>query len=462
MQKPPFKEIPNSWLRMLAAEEDTFSHQDALEFLKHHPLLLAITGKPVIDALGRGFEYSFPDTNIVPEAKERFEKIANQATVPVIRAFKLAFVYGAAGIGLVVNNEDPNKPIDTGWFSQQLENGYAISTFDSLITAGSFTANIDPNSVEFQKVLDFSVNGKKYHYSRCKVVFNPLEDPNYLQWESTAYGFVSASIIKRALPALQDYLLNKIAKRKLLKKVASFVHKQDAKSTVYDKITEYVAKIKRSKVEDLTSGEAVIIGTEESIESFNLSNHQQVMQFLSDDNMDDIANATGWQASYLKHAMLSTGMADGSNDAAQIDKMLYGVQNFTKPIFEWIDDILFYVAWTDSFIDSIALQYPDIYRGKTINQIRTLWRTGYERVFNPPTAEPAKDKAATDKTTVENISAIATLLQQVSSNQQLFDFVQNAFNTANILNGIEIDIDSSQFVQEQEPDMGMDDGQGME
>jgi len=45
----------------------------------------------------------------------------------------------------------------------------------------------------------------------CKVIFNPLEDPNYLQHESSAYGFVSASILKRTLPALQQYLRLRIA-----------------------------------------------------------------------------------------------------------------------------------------------------------------------------------------------------------------------------------------------------------
>lgn len=450
-------EIPPKWIEMLSVNAETLDRHDVMLFMQYHPLMLAITGKPFLDALSRGFEYVFDDAP--PEAKKRFAKVADAATTPVIRVFKLALSYGAAGIGIVVKGEDASKPIDTGWFSQNLENGFSFNTFDSLVTAGSFVTDLDPNSIEFQKVIDFSVRGKKYHYSRCKAVFNPLEDPNYLQYESSAYGFVSASILKRALPALQDYLLNKIAKRKLLKKVASFVHKQDAKSAVYDKITEYVAKIKRSIVEDLTSGEAIIVGLEESVESFNLTNHPQVMQFLTDDNMNDIANATGWQASYLKHSILSTGFADGSNDAAQIDKMLYSVQRFTQELFEWIDDILFYIAWTDGFIDEIANQSPDLYRGKTRNQIRQLWRTGYERKFNPPTAEQPKDKAAANGDFLEALTKAVSLIMQTAGNPTLTEAVVNEIDAANIFTqgfGERIDPESLQQPQQQ----GFNFGQG--
>ena len=88
----------------------------------------------------------------------------------------------------------------------------------------------------------------------------------------------------------------------------------------------------------------------------------------------------------------------------------------------------------------------------------TAWRTGYERVFNPPTAEPAKDKAATDKTTVENISAIMTLLQQLAGQPQLAEAALNEINTSGILRAeLEIDFSAMAQEQEQQPDMGMDD-----
>ena len=450
-------EIPPKWIEMLSVNAETLDRHDVMLFMQYHPLMLAITGKPFLDALSRGFEYVFDDAP--PEAKERFAKVADSATQPVIRVFKLALSYGAAGIGIVVSGEDASKPIDTGWFSQNLENGFSFNTFDSLVTAGSFITDLDPNSTEFQKVIDFSVRGKRYHFSRCKAVFNPLEDPNYLQYESSAYGFVSASILKRALPALQQYLRLRIAETLLTKKVASFVIKQDVKQSVYEKISETINSFKRSKVEDLTGGDAITIGIDDSIESFDLANSSQTINALDELNMNSLASSTGWQASYLKHSMLSTGFADGSNDAAQIDKMLYSVQRFTKELFEWIDDILFYIAWTDGFIDEIANQSPDLYRGKTRNQIRQLWRTGYERKFNPPTAEQPKDKAAANGDFLEALTKAVSLIMQTAGNPTLTEAVVNEIDAANIFTqgfGERIDPESLQQPQQQ----GFNFGQG--
>jgi hypothetical protein len=447
LNSQPIYEIPPEWIKILAMEQANLSYDNCKTILNYHPLAPAITRKPFTDAFARGFEYSFPDNNIVPEAKERFEKMAEKATEWVIDTYRLALGYGLSGLSLVIDGENPAAPIDTGWISSQLENLFSFNSLDPLPIAGSVVTDLDPNSPKFLKSFAFRVRGQSYHFSRCQVVVNPVESKDYLKYRSENYGFNPPSIFVRALPALQQYLRLRIAENFLGSKVASIVINQDVKSSVYDKITEVISKIKRSKVDDLTNGQVITIGLDDKISSLDLANAHQVMAYLHESNMNDLASSTGWQASYLKHAMLSTGFADGSNDAAQIDKMLFGVQGFTKKTFQWIDDILFYCAWTDSFIDSIAQQYPDIYRGYSRNQIRNMWRTGYERIYNPPTAEPAKDKSESQKTQLDIINGVATLLQQVSGQPALFDFVQNAINTANILDA-EIEIDSSELVQQ--------------
>src|SRR6185312_1225546 len=107
---------------------------------------------------------------------------------------KLSRVYGLSSIVLGCEGRPSNKPLD---MSKLWNLPIYFNELDPLNTAGSLVLDQVPTSPNFNKPARVVTNGQEFHRSRYAVVMN--ENPVYLSYTSSAYGFVGRSVYQRAL-----------------------------------------------------------------------------------------------------------------------------------------------------------------------------------------------------------------------------------------------------------------------
>src|SRR5262249_30514650 len=162
---------------------------------------------------------------------------------------------------------NPNTPVDyeTIW-----QKKVTFNVLDPLNTAGSLVLNQDPNSFDFLKPADVSVGGRPYHRSRIVVVMN--EEPIYIAYTSSAFGFVGRSVFQRALFPLKSFVQSMITDNLVSVKAGVIVAKMATPTSAIDGVLDALFAQKRQIVKEAAVGNVISIGTDENIESLNLVN----------------------------------------------------------------------------------------------------------------------------------------------------------------------------------------------
>src|SRR6185437_16289419 len=100
------------------------------------------------------------------------------------------------------------------------------------------------------------------------VVMN--EHPVYLEYTTSAFGFVGRSVYQRALYPLKSFVLTMIADDVIATKNSILVAMMKQAGSVIDAFVDKMAGIRRAVLKWARAGQVLSIGTEEKIEAINM------------------------------------------------------------------------------------------------------------------------------------------------------------------------------------------------
>jgi Protein of unknown function (DUF1073) len=430
----------------------------------YHPL-----GGKLIDAPVQLAQSQGRMVNIPGPAEERVKKAYQDewarlnCDVVIANCARLARIYGVSSIACMVKDDDHTKPLDFATLSNKK---IAFNVFDPLNTAGSLIMNQDPNSISFLKPISIMVQGQPYHPTRTVVHLN--EDPIYLDYTTSAYGYVGRSVYQRALFPLKSFLQTMLTDDLVTKKAGVVVAKLKPPGSIINNVMQSIAGIKRQMLKDALVGSVLNISIEESIESLNLQNIDTSARSARKNILENIAAAAGMPAKLVNSETLAVAFAEGEEDAKAIARFIDKLRESMQHLYDYFNQIVQFRAWNYDFYKTIQTDYKD-YKGKSYNEAFTEWTNHFFATWPSLLTEPDSEKIKVANVKLRSIIALLdTLLPMAdpASKEMLIESAVDNFNDMKILFPTPFKIDAKKMAAyseqqaQEEKEMGMQKAQG--
>jgi hypothetical protein len=360
---------------------------------------------PITRAQSKKREISVPVILGEQRIIEQFEKTYRElgrvgATIIIHNLVKTSRIYGIASLAVGERGKPTNTPLDLAKIS---EADLFFNVLDPLNTAGSLVLEQDPNSADFLKPSDtVHVQGQAWHHSRLFVKMN--EQPIYIEWSSSGFGFVGRSIYQRALFPLKSFVRTQIANEMVARKAGLLVAKMESPGSIIDnKILNFFG-IKRAALKEGMTNEIASIGITESIETLNMQNIDKALNTARANIIKDIATSAGMPASIIAQETMTEGFGEGVEDAKKEVAYLNYIREDMQPAYDFVDKIVMRQAWTKEFYNSLKPDYPELKPYETwlyecINSFTATWPNLME--------EADSEKSKTEKVKMETVIAVA-------------------------------------------------------
>lgn len=412
----------------------------------YHPFGQKLTDVPVAMAQYKPRKITVPkapgDGLMMVEAfNQEWKDI--QADRLIFNAARLARVYGVSTLGIVEEDADTKAPLE---FQKLNGADIAFSVWDPLNTAGSMVFNQDPNAMDFQKIKGgVSVSGKAYHGSRVCVLQN--EDPIYIDYESSAYGYTGRSVYQRGLYPLKSFIATMITDNMIAMKAGVLVTKMKSPSSAVDGPMSWLLGAKREMVKEALVGNVLSIGNEDSIESIDLHNLDAAYLSARKNIIENIASACGTPAKLLLSETFAEGFGEGTEDAKAIAQFIDGIRAWMAPLYEFLTQIVQYRAWNEEFYARVQNEFPEEYAGVSYVAAFQSWRNSFHAEWPNLLEESDEEKAAGEKVTLEALVSIVEVLMPIVPPDQkakIVEFMMENVNSKKHLfsSPLELDIEA--------------------
>lgn len=384
--------LPTNLMELLQADAIQPGAQPSYQLCKtifvDHPLGQKMAQSPVKMAQSQPRDIQIPGAP-EKELKERFDDEWKRLKAgSIIRnCMTLSRVYGIASLAVREKDTDPAEPLD---MARVAERDIYFNVLDPLNTAGSLVLNQDPNSDDFLKPTGITVAGKKYHPSRAVVVMN--EEPVYIEWTSSAFGFVGRSVYQRALYPLKSFVQTMVTDNAVTEKAALLVAKTESPGGIMDRIATAFGALRRTQIKGAKTGNVIQIGKDEAIESLDLHNLRDAAEFARDNILKNTATAADMPASFLNQETLAEGFGEGSEDAKNIARYIDTIRQHMEPLYTFMDRIVMRRAWDENFYRSLQRKYPDVYGQKPYETAFYEWSNAFAAVWPNLLTEPDSKK----------------------------------------------------------------------
>jgi hypothetical protein len=379
-------------MKILMADNIELGSSASYELCKliysYHPYGAKLVDVPVQLAQSQGRNINIPGS---PEDRVRkaftdeWQRIdADRIIANVVR---LARIYGIASVACMIPKEDPTKPLD---FATLAQKPMTFNVFDPLNTAGSLVLNQNPNSPTFLKPLTIAVQGQAYNFTRTCIYQN--EDPIYLDYTTSAWGYVGRSVYQRALYPLKSFLQSMITDDLVTKKAGIIVAKLKAPGSIINNVMQQIAGIKRGMLKEAMTGSVMNISIDESIESLNLQNIDNSSRTARKNILENIAAAAGMPAKLVNSETLAVAFAEGEEDAKAIARYIDKLRESMQPLYDFFTTIVQYRAWNLEFYETVQADFKDEYGKKSYNQAFTEWSDHFIAIWPSLLTEPDSEK----------------------------------------------------------------------
>ena len=248
--------------------------------------------------------------------------------------------------------------------------------FDPLNTAGSLVLEQNPLSKNFQRPVGVTVAGVKIHPSRCCVIMN--EQPIYISYTGSSYGYVGRSKYQRALYPLKSFIQSMITDDLVQEKAGLLVAKMRQPSSIVDKLMQKAADVKRQLLKNARSGNVFSLDLDESVESINLTQISEPMTVSRNNIIENIALAADVPASMLTGDSFAKGLNEGGEDAKKEMRYIDTVRESMNGLYAFMDKICMRLAWTPEFYDNIVQKFQNDYGGMTFDAAFYKWSNSFE------------------------------------------------------------------------------------
>ncbi|MDR6389219.1 anti-CBASS protein Acb1 family protein [Paraburkholderia phenoliruptrix] len=376
------------------------SYQLCKTIYSFHPLGSKIVDQPIKLAMSQKRKISIPDSpeERVREAFERkWEEIG--ADKYIANTWRLAKIYGAAALVYGARGEDTKQPIAP---EELAKKDLYFNALDPLNTAGSLVLNQDPNAPDFQKPTIVTAAGQTYHPSRALVFFN--EDPLYIEYTNSSFGYTGRSVYQRALYPLKSFVQTMVADDMVSRKVGVIVAKMTQAGSIADKAMAVFQGLKRSVVKEAENDNVINITPEESIETLNLLNADGALTTARKNILENIAAAVPQPAKLLNSESYAEGFGEGTEDAKDIVRYVEHEQQMSKPLFTFFDRIVMRLAWTEEFYATIQAEVPEY---KKVPYVKAFydWANAFEAEWPSLLVEPESKLVEVEDVKLKSIIA---------------------------------------------------------
>jgi hypothetical protein len=403
--------VGNSLLDILTCAEirpgESPSYQMCKTIFSYHPLGAKMAESPVSMAMSQKREIAVPDApeeRVIEAFNREWEAIG--ADKHIFNVMRLARVYGLASVALVGEGIPPARPIDyKGLYSQNI----AFSVFDPLNTAGSLVLNQNPNAIDFLKTSSIVVNGVPYHRSRSCTILN--EDPIYLDYTQSAFGFVGRSVYQRALFPLKSFIGTMVTDDMISKKAGLIIAKMKGAGSIIDRIMAGVAAAKRELLKQAETNNVLSVDVEEEIESLNLQNIDGAGAFARKNILENIASSADMPAKLLNAETFAEGFGEGTEDAKHVARYIDRIRVQMRPLYVFFDGIVQHRAWNPEFYKTIQNDFPDIYGEMGYTEALYRWKNSFSALWPSLLIEPESEQIKVDDVKLKAVIAMVEVLQ---------------------------------------------------
>ena len=324
-----------------------------------------------------------------------WEELRCEANILNVR--RLARVYGVASLVVGCEDKPSNEPLD---MRSLWDAPIYFNVFDPLNMSGSIIMNQVPNTPDFNQVTRVSAAGKTYHRSRYQVVMN--EEPIYIAYTDSGFGFTGRSVYQRALFPLKSFIKTMIANDMIATKNGLLVAKMKSPGAIPNKMMAAIAAIKRLLLKSARVGQVMGISEGEEIATLDMTGVDTAGTFARDNILKDAATSANMPAKLLQNETMIGGMAEGTEDAKNISKYIDGVRFEMKPNYDWCDNITRYRAWmAPAFYKRIQTLYPDAYGKKSHDEAFSEWCRAFSATWPSMLVEPESESVKLEEVKLE-------------------------------------------------------------
>ena len=400
----------------------------------HHPLGAKMAESPISMAQSQEREIAVPNS---PEerVRERFIEVWKdlEADRHIFNTMRLCRAYGVSTIAMMIQGVPGDRPLN---FEALAEADIAFNEWDPLNTAGSIVLNQDPNAFDFQKKRSMvAVQGMPYHPSRTVVMLN--EDPVYINYTTSAFGFVGRSVYQRAIFPLKSFVNSMVTDDMVVKKAGLLIAKLKQPGSNINNLMATITGQKRSLLKEAETGNVLSISAtdNEEIETLNFQNLEGPFALVRKDILENIAVAADMPAMLLNQETFAEGFADGTEDAKAVARYIDRIRVQMSPLYAWFDKIVMYRAWTPAFYKTIQAEYDD-YKDVPYKRAFLDWSNSFSAKWPSLLTEPDSEKVKVDdvklKAAVAILETIAPLVDPASK-AELIAWVADNLNEMKFL-----------------------------
>ena len=372
----------------------------------YHPLGSKLTDAPITMAQSQPREISVPvlgEDMLVQEFNRVWDSIGQfGATAVIHNVMKTSRIYGIAALAVGEIGRKPETPLDPARIGDA---DLYFNVLDPLNTAGSLVLDQDPNAPDFLKPGPIAVNGVPYHPSRVCVVLN--EKPIYIEWTTSAFGFVGRSVYQRILYPLKTFIQTMATDQMVTQKAGLLIAKMESPGGIIDNLMQSMAFWKRSTLKSGVTGQVMQVGVTEDVQTLNMQNLDAAAKFARDNVLKNIATGANMPASMVNNETLAEGFGEGSEDAKAIAHYIDYVRMEMKLVYDFMDRFVMRKAWTPAFYEALRSRYdsasdsPDgaqgnPYRDKPYDVAFAEWRRAFVPTWPNLLTEPESELAKVD------------------------------------------------------------------
>lgn len=370
-----------------------------------HPLGGKIVDAPIALAMSQKRKLSIPNS---PEerVREAFERKWKElgADKYIANTVRLGRMQGASALVMGAKDVDNEEVIPPEKLAKL---DLYFNTLDSLNTAGSLVLNQDPNAPDFQKPTIVTAAGEKYHPSRTVVFFN--EQPIYIEYTNSAFGYTGRSVYQRALYPLKSFVQSMITDDMVTRKAGVIVAKMKPAGSIADRAMAVFQGIKRNVVKEAQTNNVINITPEEDIETLNMVNTDTAMTTARKNILENIAVATPMPAKLLNSESYAEGFGEGTEDAKDVVRYIEGFREAMSPLYEFFDRIVMRLAWTEEFFNTIKSEVPE-YKDRSYNEAFYEWANAFQAEWPSLLVEPESEQVKVEKIKFEALTAMLEVL----------------------------------------------------
>lgn len=401
-------------LFMLMAAEivpgSALGYQLAKTIYAYHPLGAILTEAPIKRAQCKPREISVPvvgEAKIVEQWQTWWDTIGKIGATAILHNLSaLSRVYGISSIACGEVGGDSAKPLD---FRNLSRADLFFNVLDPLNTAGSLVMDQDPNKPDFLKPSNsVRVNSQLWHPSRLQVKMN--ESPLYIEWTSSAFGFVGRSVYQRALYPLKTFIQSMVTDQMVVQKSGLLVAKLKSPGSFIDNVMRAWGAVKRATIKQGVTGQVLQIGTEEEIASLNLLNLEGPFNSARTNVIRNIASAAGMPASIVAQETLTSGFGEGTEDAKKEAAYLDYIRQDMQPAYDFMDTIVMHKAWSPEFFETMKQYEPQYYGKMSYDEALFMWKRAFKATWPNLLEEPESEKAKTADVIFKTLVAAAEVL----------------------------------------------------